>query len=423
MSRRTTAALRSEIDGGYHVAMTRDEALELLRGGPEGVKKWNQWQKENRENPDAEIPSLAEAKLDRAHLEGVDLSRANLTGASLYEAHLENADLRLAHLEAANLGKTYLEGALLNEAHLEGANLWWASLNGANLWEAHLERARLLVAEGEARPWDTLWPYYPIPYKLNRSHTRNTRFHPRASDPWSVLRRNYTGPNMVFVLLFTLAAFLPVIARAVFWSGVSRWQEATAPMAVDAVQKASEFLAKTPDPAWTPWVDKAQAFVSSVERDRMTLPQVRETLELLASSAAAIEAFRDQADENATHLQALQQVESWVTQVQEAVRVLDGEIQLKERKVLSLVLGTDDGWHIAVFSAVLLLYNVARAFLTYRVGPLRDDEERVGVSPAWNDYRLLWRLHQGVSPILAVSVLFGVVRILSSLGATVLVPA
>ena len=93
---------------------------------------------------------------------------------------------------------------------------------------------------------------------------------------------------MVFVLLFTLAAFLPVIARATFWSTVSRWEEAAALVAVEAVHRTSEFLAKTPDPAWRPWVEKTQAFLSRVKRERMTLPQVRETLTLLAESGAAI---------------------------------------------------------------------------------------------------------------------------------------
>ena len=64
-----------------------------------------------------------------------------------------------------------------------------------------------------------------------------------------------------------------------------------------------------------------------------------------------------------------------------------------------------------------------RAFLTYRVGPLRDEEERSGVSPAWDDYRPLWRLHQVTSPVLVVSVLFGVVRIVEMLWGTALVAA
>ena len=205
--------------------------------------------------------------------------------------------------------------------------------------EAFLDGTDLQVKDGQTQLLDSLWPFYRVPYRLDRTKTRNTRFHPRARDPWSVLRRHYTGPNMVFVLLFTLTAFLPVITKVVFWSGLSRWQEAAAPMAVNAVQEVAEFFAKTPDPAWARWVEKAQAFVSNVERTRMTLPQVRDTLELLASSGAAIEAFRERMSGNAAELEELKKIESWVTQAQEAVRILapDGEIRLQERRVFSLV--------------------------------------------------------------------------------------
>ena len=74
---------------------------------------------------------------------------------------------------------------------------------------------------------------------------------------------------------------------------------------IAAIQKTAELLAKTPNPAWTPWVKKAQEFLSSVQHDRMTLPEVRKTLEVLASSAAAIEAFRERMRENAAKLEEL----------------------------------------------------------------------------------------------------------------------
>lgn len=157
----------------------------------------------------------------------------------------------------------------------------------------------------------------------------------------------------------------------------------------------------------------------------MTLPQVREALALLSDCPAAIEAFRERASENAAALEELKLVDDWVMRAQETVRILapGGEIRLRERRVLSLVLATDEGWFVASFSVVLLLYNLARAVLTYFVGPLRDDEERVGVSPAWADYGWLWRVHQVTSPVLVVSVFFGLVRIGWGLWATVLVVA
>ena len=421
--------------------MNRVEALKLLKGGPEGVKKWNQWREGNPpEYPYEEIPKLERANLEHAHLEEANLEHAHLEEANLAGAHLEGARLAYAHLQKANLERAHLERAELHQVHLEEANLSDAILRGARLFGTNLNKADLRTARfvdythlstgvhfepATSRISDIIFPFYQPPYKLDENDTRDTRFHHRACDPWSVLRRNYTGTNMVFVLLFTVAAFLPVIAKAIFWSAVSRGQEAATPVAVDAVQRTAEFLAKTPDPAWTPWVETAQAFVSSVERKRMTLGQVRETLALLADGAAAMEAFRERASENAAELEELKTVETWVSQAQATVRILapNGEIQLRPRRVFSLVLATDEGWLIAFLSAVLLLYNLSRVILTYGVGPLRDDEERVGVSPAWDDYRWLWRLHQFSSPVLVVSVLFGVVRILSALWATVLVTA
>ena len=65
--------------------MTRDKALELLKGGEEGVKKWNQWRAENF---DVTIPSLEDADLGEAHLEGAELWGANLSGANLSVANL-----------------------------------------------------------------------------------------------------------------------------------------------------------------------------------------------------------------------------------------------------------------------------------------------------------------------------------------------
>ena len=48
----------------------------------------------------------------------------------------------------------------------------------------------------------------------------------------------------------------------------------------------------------------------------------------------------------------------------------------------------------AVVPAFLLLfYNLIRAGLTWVVGPMRDDEEATGVSPAYEAYKRLVPLH------------------------------
>ena len=56
--------------------MTRERALELLRGGADGVKAWNDWRKENAS---AKLPDLQDANLSQADLSHADLLEAILS--------------------------------------------------------------------------------------------------------------------------------------------------------------------------------------------------------------------------------------------------------------------------------------------------------------------------------------------------------
>jgi hypothetical protein len=113
--------------------MDRDEALKLLRSGPDGVAKWNR-RREGGEN----IPEL-----DNADLPGVELIGINLLGANLSGGNLTEAKLRGANLSQAKLRKAKLRGAELQEADLRGADLLGADLAGADLLEADLSVADL----------------------------------------------------------------------------------------------------------------------------------------------------------------------------------------------------------------------------------------------------------------------------------------
>ena len=70
--------------------MDRDEALKLLRGGPEGIAEWNQ-----RRTTGEMIPDLSGAILN-----GTNLSEANLNGITLTGANLNGAILRATYLRA-----------------------------------------------------------------------------------------------------------------------------------------------------------------------------------------------------------------------------------------------------------------------------------------------------------------------------------
>jgi hypothetical protein len=148
--------------------MDREEALRLLNGGDEDIKEWNRRRKEGEEIPDLSGANLQKADLSFAKLQEAWLSYANVREAKLKGTNLESANLR-------DVGNTY----------------------PAQRW---------------ARTFWLFPPVYQMPFKLDDTRTRNTCFEHNVADPWSILRRTYTGPNMVFVLLFTLLAFAPLVA-------------------------------------------------------------------------------------------------------------------------------------------------------------------------------------------------------------------
>ena len=76
-----------------------------------------------------------------------------------------------------------------------------------------------------------------------------------------------------------------------------------------------------------------------------------------------------------------------------------------------------------VLAVVLILYNVGVYRLITAVGPLRDEEERSGWSPAWDDYRKLRWVHCGVTVLFYVSSLSFLVTTYPLLTEVVCVPA
>jgi hypothetical protein len=124
--------------------MANKEHLKILK---QGVEKWNEWRKENREIK----VDLSYADFIKANFSGIDLSYANLRNAKLIEtdlsyANLSNADLSNADLSNADLSKASLSKASLSNANLFNADLFNANLRNANLRNANLIEASLIEA-------------------------------------------------------------------------------------------------------------------------------------------------------------------------------------------------------------------------------------------------------------------------------------
>jgi hypothetical protein len=120
----------------------REEALRLLKGGPAGIREWNQSRLAGKTIPELEGADLRGADLRRADLRRAVLRGADLTGAVLYDADLRMVDLTGAVLGEADLGWAALGDADLRGADLTGAILGGADLTGVVIGDANLHRAR-----------------------------------------------------------------------------------------------------------------------------------------------------------------------------------------------------------------------------------------------------------------------------------------
>ncbi len=118
--------------------MTRDEALELLRGGQDGVAEWNQ----RRQAGD--VPVSPRGILQPTDLTGVDLAGVDLTGALLNNTDFRDADLTGAILRRADVTTSSFHGsASLRETDFTEANMQCSVLMGAQLERAKLVKANL----------------------------------------------------------------------------------------------------------------------------------------------------------------------------------------------------------------------------------------------------------------------------------------
>jgi uncharacterized protein YjbI with pentapeptide repeats len=316
-------------------AMAGKNLLHRIRGGDphqlailaEGVSVWNRWRDEH---PDVPI-ELSEVRLEP----GTNLREINLRDAVLRDCHLECADLFGASLEGAmllgaNLQKAVLQSANLSGSVLSGANLQGASLSFANLRGTILQGAKLKGASlhhADFREADLRGVENAI---FDESNTVFAISGLAAKDPWSVLRRKYTGVMLLFHLLLLVTFLLPYAARAVFWRAVNHSQQ----LYVQASQELVSELQR---------VDHESAVAQQVSA------AVAEVGPCLQSSCVSVPIWR-------------------------------------------LLLQLDRGLLAAFLALTLVFYNALRALLTWRVGLMRDEEERSGLTPPWRSIRLRGRL-------------------------------
>ena len=398
--------------------MANPEHVEIVKQGVEAIRAWQ------NENPKVQLDlrdaDLQEADLTEAKLMFADLSEADLSRAELIFADLSEAKLMLAHLREADLRGADLRGAHLSFADLREADLAGADLSRAKLNDTEFRDADLRFV-GDGKWWYSLFPFYRWPFVLDGTHIRGARFSPRVADPWSVLRRNYTGAMLAFHLLFLLAFILPYLGRTLFWVGVNRMEEAGVRSLVVAVKKAADAHKDSQDPKVRKWAEKAEQFY---QKQGSYLPAgVREFVENHAQRIGELEALLSEAGELADSEDF--KAQEWAAQARQLLGLMRPclDVKVSKRRVWQLVLGFDKGWGYFSLVMGLLVYNVGRAFLTYSVGLLREEEQRSGDSPGLTEYRWLFHMHQAVTMLLLVAVISFVYHAWHWLTLPVLMPA
>ncbi len=357
------------------------------------VKEWNEWQTAHPREPillqganlrcaKLQGINLVEARLQRADLTGAKLQGARLGGADLHGAELFGADLREAKLMDANLQETNLSGAELHDADLRRANLGNAYLAGACLPRADLSNARLQRAnlgyselpeadlsganlqgailseadlevtklkETDLERADLSGCKYLV---FDSTYVLNTRHIPK--NDWHRLRNRYTGIRMIFNLVF-LGLFISMYgAKAMFWYGVGRGQDA----AVERAYALEQFLS---------------ARVNAGDPNGLT-PEERQawkhTLAVVSWVSSKLKA------EASARLRGAEQAAG---------------AKFRRVKVWQVLISYDRGIWFMLAAVLLIIYNVLRYVLTRRVAALSEEENRSHYTPALKEYkRLLW---------------------------------
>jgi hypothetical protein len=316
----------------------------------EGVEAWNKWREENPEvKPDLEAVNLNNADLKDYNLQASNLQQANLTGAYLWGANLQEADLFEAGLRDANLVGADLRQAHLQNAQLQNAGLLGADLRGVKLWRARLEGASFDGSDlKDAQITDVDFSGSNLRNVqnlcLDGNRIEGAKFSSFSKDPWSVLRRGYTGPRALFHLIFLVAFLVPYLAETLWWLGVNRSQGILLDSSVEVQQLALDLEGDLPGQA---------------EAARQLATRLGKVGPCLAADC-------------------------------------------EERRVWEMLVGRGQGaaWVLVV---LLVLYNGVRAWLTYQCGPMREEVEISGFAPYWKDYRALFYGHRVAQVLFVVA--------------------
>lgn len=342
-----------------------EHVLKLL---DEGVEAWNAWVEKQGDEFQADLSGskLEHLRAAGAKLSGANLNDANLSLASFPDADLRGASLSRAQLLGANLSKANLSGAMMARADCSNANFFETDLSDANLAFANLTEAGLLLtdfsgADLKRTDFSKTSLLAATGYVLDSCRLVEAQLPFQPRDPWGKLKLRYTGLRAVAHLLALGIFLLPFLAKTLFWSATNAGQSQLLQATLQAEQLALALE------------DRSRDLDARIDAQADALPVDVPRPGSLTDRAARIRAI--------------------LSNVQPCLSA-----NCRELPVWKLVLGLDQGWTFGLLTGLLILYNIARGFLTFGVSRVRqaEAESRTHASPAKSDYWRLWQAHRYV---------------------------
>jgi len=123
--------------------MTREEAIRLLKGGPEGVQEWNRRRENDTSRLDLCGADFSNTTITQAVLSNVDLASANFSGANLRSIELVDCDMSSVSLIRANIGMLIAVNTCFRKTLFDGATIESSAVASCDMSETSFILAKL----------------------------------------------------------------------------------------------------------------------------------------------------------------------------------------------------------------------------------------------------------------------------------------
>jgi len=304
---------------------------------------WEKW----RESEAGRVPHIQSATfcvaLENIRFDGATISHSVFTGESLNactfnRASLSDVEFR-GNLTAINFGRARLTNVIFYDnipfrnCHFQNAELESCRFEEGRFTSCDLSRGKFRSVIFRGVDFGRSATYLAEFVNCDMRKTRGLRldenllsqsiFSAYAREPWSRLRRSYTGPKMAFNLIFLATFFTPLMISSFSWLEMNHAEQIANSEIVALRGRLVGQLSKSGMRA-----DLQEALIKELDSFKLCP---------------------------------------------------DGGC--RRYQIWELLLGFQRAGAFWIFSALLVAYNAARFVLTLLVGPLRAEEDRSSLSP------------------------------------------